>query len=153
MHIRRYQAADREAVWNLHVIGLEQVGAYREEAHWYDDLHAIEDVYLAHGGEFLVGLLDGQIIAMGALKRTDQERAEIKRMRVHPGVQGRGYGTLILQALERRAHALGYRVLHLSTATILLPAQQFYHKLGFQETGERQTIGAFTEIFFEKQLS
>jgi ribosomal protein S18 acetylase RimI-like enzyme len=142
-----------EAVWNLHAIGLQQVGAYREEAHWYDDLHSIEDVYLNNGGEFLVGLLDGQIMAMGALKRTDQERAEIKRMRVHPTVQGSGFGTMMLQELERRAHALGCRVLHLNTATILLAAQHLYRKQGFRETGETQTIGNLTDILFEKQLS
>jgi ribosomal protein S18 acetylase RimI-like enzyme len=89
---------------------------------------------------------------MGALKRTDQERAEIKRMRVHPDVQGRGFGTMILQELERRAQALGYRVLHLSTATILLAAQQLYRKQSFRETGETQR-GGFTDILFEKQLS
>ena len=153
MHIRRYQATDWEAIWDLHVIGLQHAGAYREEAHWYDDLHHIEDVYLNNGGEFLVGLVDGRIIAMGALKRTDQERAEIKRMRVHPDVQGHGCGTMLLQALERRAQTLGYCVLHLTTSTIQLAAQQLYRKQGFRETGEIQTIGGFTDIFFEKQLS
>jgi ribosomal protein S18 acetylase RimI-like enzyme len=59
---------------------------------------------------------------------------------------------MILQELERRAQALGYRGLHLSTATMLLAAQQLYRKQGFRETGETQ-IGGFTDIFFEKQLS
>jgi GNAT superfamily N-acetyltransferase len=40
---------------------------------------------------------------MGAFRRTDPERAEIKRMRVHPDYQGRGFGQIILSELEARA--------------------------------------------------
>ena len=36
------------------------------------------------GGEFSVGIIDGRIVAMGALKRLTDTRAEICRMRVHP---------------------------------------------------------------------
>jgi len=36
----------------------------------------------------------------GRFEAHKSERAEIKRMRVHPDYQGRGYGQLILDELE-----------------------------------------------------
>ena len=41
------------------------------------------------------------LLAMGALKRTGERSAEVKRMRVHPDAQGRGYGRQVLVALFR----------------------------------------------------
>jgi N-acetylglutamate synthase-like GNAT family acetyltransferase len=60
-------------------------------------------VYLKNQGEFLVGVCEGRIVAMGALRRTTNERAEIKRMRVHPDFQRCGFGQMILEALETDA--------------------------------------------------
>jgi GNAT superfamily N-acetyltransferase len=72
-------------------------------------------VYFQDQGEFLVGVCEGRIVAMGAFRRTTNERAEIKRMRVHADFQGRGFGQMILEALETQAAVLGYSVLHLDS--------------------------------------
>jgi len=152
MNIRQYQKRDQESVWELHVLGLQQVGAYLGTGPWDDDLTHIEEIYLEDGGEFLVGFRDDRLIAMGALKKTDEKRAEIKRMRVHPEYQGQGYGQRLLQELERRAKTLRYRVLHLDTSTVQVAAQYLYRKQGFRETGETKMMGDFTDIFFEKCL-
>src|ERR1700674_2860551 len=94
--LRRYEPADLEAVVYLHVYAIQQAGAYLGRGPWDDDVYAIEEAYLKNRGEFLIGECDGVFVAMGALKRTSPERAEIKRMRVHPEYQGRGYGQFIL---------------------------------------------------------
>jgi GNAT superfamily N-acetyltransferase len=151
LQIRRYTSEDHGAVWNLHNIALWQVGAHAGNGPWDNDLHNIEEAYLNNGGEFLVGVLDGQIVAMGALKRISEEKAEVKRMRVHPDHQRRGFGQQILYALEARAKELGYRTLALDTAVIQTAAQQLYLKNGFQETGRTVLVG-FDAILFEKQL-
>ena len=130
--LRRYEPADRAAVAYLHVHAIQQAGAYLGRGPWDDDVYAIEQVYLKNGGEFLIGECDGLLVAMGALKRTSPERAEIKRMRVHPAYQGRGYGQRILDELEARARALGYQTLHLDTSILQLPAQRLYEKNGFR---------------------
>ena len=88
---------------------------------------------------------------MGALKRTDPERAEIKRMRVHPDYQGHGYGQLLLTELETRARALGYQILHLDTSILQIPAQKLYEKNGFHEVG-RDVYQGLEVILYEKQL-
>ncbi|HEV2580263.1 MAG TPA: alpha/beta fold hydrolase [Ktedonobacteraceae bacterium] len=151
LEIRRYQAADYDDVWRLHELALQEVGAFLGHGYWDDDLHHIEEVYLQNRGEFFVGLLDGRIVAMGALRKTSLERAEIKRMRTHPSVQGRGYGQLILDELERRAAALGYTTLHLDTSVVQLVAQKFYTKNGYKET-EREMRRWLECILFEKQI-
>src|SRR5436853_3852602 len=149
--LRRYTSADQEAVEHLHVFALEQTGVYLGRGPWDDDVYAIEEEYLKNQGEFLIGECDGLFVAMGALRRTSPQRAEIKRMRVHPDYQGRGYGQLILDALEARARALGYQILHLDTSILQIPAQRLYEKNGFREVG-RDTYQQLEVILYEKQL-
>ena len=153
MEIRRYQEADHDQVSALHVLAMQQVGAYLGAGPWDADLADIPGVYLQNGGEFLVGTEeDGRIVALGALRRTDAERAEIKRMRVQLARQGRGYGTQMLLALEARARALGYRVLHLDTSTVQHAALALYRRHGFHET-RRDQLRGLERIFMEKRLA
>lgn len=149
--IRRYEEADRDDVWALHNRALAVSGAHAGNGPWDDDLHNVAAVYLATGGEFLVGLLDGRLVAMGALRRTAPDRAEIKRMRVDPAFQRRGFGGAILAALERRAAVLGCPFLHLDTTVIQTAAQRFYLAHGYREVG-RSVVGGFDTILYEKRL-
>ena len=151
LRIRGYQDGDHDAVWNLHNLALNEVGAHAGNGPWDDDLHAIRRVYLDSQGEFLVGLADDEIVAMGALRRTDTGRAQITRMRVHPRSQRRGFGHLILERLEDRARELGYDTLHLDTTVEQDAAQAFYRAHGYRETG-RTRLGPFRVILFEKRL-
>ena len=152
LEIRRYEAADHDAVWELHNLALNLVGAHGGNGAWDDDLHHVAQVYLEDRGEFLVGTWEGRIVAMGALRRVDAERAEIKRMRVHPDWQRRGLGRAILNALEERALALGYRVLRLDTTTRQEAAQAFYRRNGYAEAG-RGHYGPFEVIVYEKVIA
>ncbi len=149
--IRRYVPADRETVQYLHVYAIQQVGAYLGRGPWDDDMYAIEDVYLKNQGEFLVVESEGALVAMGALKHTNAERAEIKRMRVFPDYQRRGIGQRILSELEDRARALGYKVLHLDTSVVQVAAQKLYEKNGYYEVG-RDVYQGLEVILYEKQL-
>jgi GNAT superfamily N-acetyltransferase len=152
LQIRRYRPEDHDAVWNLHNIALWQVGAHAGNGPWDNDLHNIEEEYLNNGGEFLVGILEGQIVTMGALKPISEGKAEVKRMRVHPDHQRRGFGQQILNALEARATELGYRTLALDTAVIQTAAQQLYLRNGFHEVG-RTVLTGFDAILFEKDIA
>jgi len=158
--LRGYTSADQDAVEHLHVSVMQLTGAYLGRGPWDDDVYAIEEVYLKKQGEFLIGEYDGLLVAMGALKRTSPERAEVKRMRVHPDYQRRGYGQLILEELEARARTLGYQTLHLDTSTLQIAAQKLYEKNGYREVGRdkyKQEIGKneyqmLEVILYEKQL-
>ena len=151
LRIRRYQDTDHDAVWALHDQALHDVGAHGGAGPWEDDLHAIAEVYLEQGGDFVVGLLEGELVAMGALRHSSAGRAQIRRMRVAPHVQRRGFGRLILEHLEQRARELGYKKPHLDTTTGQLAAQALYRAHGYRETG-RERRGQFELVFFEKCL-
>lgn len=152
MWIRRYERTDHAEVWELHLAALSAVGADAGRGPWDDDLFDVEGVYLDSGGEFLVGILGGQVVAMGALKRTSDERAEIKRMRVSPGEQRRGLGQAMLAALEHRAGELGYRELHLDTTSGQKAARRLYEKNGYREVRRGEWRG-YEMIFYEKSLA
>jgi GNAT superfamily N-acetyltransferase len=151
LHIRRYVPGDRRAVRRLHDDALNEVGAHLGSGPWDDDLDEIEDVYLDEGGEFLVGVLEGEIVAMGALMRISPRKAELKRMRVRPGLQGRGYGQAMLDALHRRASELNYSRLRLDTTVQQRAAQRLYLKNGYSEVG-RGVVGPFDCIFYEREI-
>ena len=148
---RRYLPTDLPSVLELHALALHAAGAHDNSISSDDDLQHIETVYL-NGGEFLIGLVGERLAAMGALRRNADGSVEIKRMRVHPDFQRRGFGEAILKQLEERAIELGYRVLKLDTTVVQVPAQKMYLKNGYSECG-RSRVGSFDVIFFEKRLS
>ena len=149
--IRRYVEADHARVLELHVLGLKQFEADTPRGSWDADVDDIEGVYLSKKGEFLVGELDGEVVAMGGFWRKTEKVAELKRMRVHPEHQRRGYGQAILAELERRAKAMGYSSMFLDTLPIMAPARRLYTKNGFVQTGTKK-IGRFEAILYEKAL-
>ena len=149
MHIRRYEPGDKHAIRRLHDDALNEVGAHLGTGPWDDDLDDIEGVYLESGGEFLVGILEGEVVAMGAIKRISPDAAEVKRMRVKPGLQGRGYGQTLLDDLHDRATDLGYTTLHLDTTVQQRAARDLYLKNGYREVG-RGSIGPFACVFYER---
>ena len=151
--LRRYTPTDLKAVEHLHVYAIQQTGAYLGRGSWDDDVYAIEEAYLNNKGEFLIGEWDGKFVAMGAFRRTSPERAEIKRMRALPDYQRKGFGQLILTELEARAHAMGYKTLHLDTSVMQVAAQKLYEKNGFREVGRDVYNKKIEVILYEKQLS
>ena len=152
LQVRRYCDGDLAAVLSLHERALQDVGAHAGHGPWDDDLQSIAAVYLDSDGEFLVGELDSALVAMGALRRIGPRRAEVKRMRVEPAYQRRGFGEFILRSLEDRALELGVRELQLDTTTVQTAAERLYRKHGYVETGRGQ-LGGQELIMFEKRLS
>jgi GNAT superfamily N-acetyltransferase len=151
LHIRRYEPGDKRAIRRLHDDALNEVGAHLGSGSWDDDLDEIESVYLEQGGEFLVGVLDGEIVAMGALMWISPQKAELKRMRVRPELQGRGYGQVMLDTLHRCASELGYSTLRLDTTVQQRAAQSLYLKNGYSEVG-RTVVGPFDCLVYEREI-
>jgi GNAT superfamily N-acetyltransferase len=103
-------------------------------------------------GEFLVGLCDGRLVAMGGLRHITDKVAELKRMRVHPAFQRRGFARLILTLLEQRARELAYRELRLDTTIMQTTAQHLYASAGYREVGRGQRAGVEV-VYFAKSLT
>ncbi|WBC09970.1 N-acetyltransferase family protein [Micromonospora sp. CA-248089] len=58
----------------------------------------------------------------------------LKRVMVHPGTQGRGYGAALMREAERIARELGLAALHV-TVRDGLGLDRFYKRLGYREVG------------------
>jgi GNAT superfamily N-acetyltransferase len=155
--IRRYHPSDRDAIWNLNSLSLEALGK-RPQGPIVErldrELRDIEGAYLSDGGEFLVGLVERRVVAMGALKKLSSTDAEISKMRVHPDFWRRGYGQAILDRLQGRAVELGFRRLWLDTSPKQTAAQQLYLKNGYREFQTCTLADSGVQlIIFEKELS
>lgn len=151
MRLVRYRPEYQEPMLVLHrnaMNGLTTgISQHDEEA----DLRAVEQNYLHSGGEFLIGLLDGVVIAMGGFKRLSNTSAELRRTRIQRDLQGRGYGDQLLRELERAAFQSGICTLSFETARARPLTLEFYRKHGYQETG-RSFYGEVETVHFSKTL-
>lgn len=163
--VRRYRSGDDERVRELHEVALRAAGGFVEGAR-EPDLDDVEGAYFEDDGEFLVGEVDGRLVAMGAFRPArgyitefvddlSPASAEIRRMRVDPEFQRQGLGQRIYDELERRAAEGGYTDLVLDTSVDQTGARRFYEKNGF-ELVNRETIEAYGEsfemVFYRKSL-
>jgi len=122
--IRPYKTEDQAEILNLHHVALEVIGAFKGDGHWDSDLNQIEKVYNGMDSIFLVGEENGRILAMGAFKKSGETVAELKRMRVLPEYQSKGYGRKMYYELENIAKTMGYSKFHLETSVLQIPAQK-----------------------------
>ncbi len=153
LKIRRYRKEDDSVVWELHKLGLAEIGVKLLRNGLLDkDLRDVEGIYL-NGGDFIVGEYQGKVVAMGAFKRNDDAVAELKRMRVHPDFQSRGFGQAILDELEKRARKLGFKKIILDTSKGWIKAQNLYRKNGYIEMGRNLLNKRYNAIFYEKELT
>lgn len=150
--IRQYESRDKEEVFNLHVRALKNEYAYLYTGTWEKDFENIEGIYLNNRGEFLVGTIDNKIVAMGGLRKKTDDIVELRRMRVDPDFQRKGYGQIILDALEKRAKELGYKVIQLDTSVKQIPAQKFYIKNGYTEIRREKEGWIIELIFYRKEI-
>jgi putative acetyltransferase len=82
--------------------------------------------------EAVVAYQDKEPIGCGAIKRHDDQTAEVKRMFVKPEFRGFGIATKILSALEEWASELGYQYCVLETGQKQPEAIALYKKRGYQ---------------------
>jgi ribosomal protein S18 acetylase RimI-like enzyme len=148
LEVRRFVTGDARAVRALDD-GVISAAAARGRGD--EDVDSVAAGYLEDGGEFLVGILDGRLIAVGALRHVTDAVAELNQMRVHPRFQRGGFGRTILARLEHRASELGYRMLRLHTPASQTAAQRLYSTAGYREVGRGQLAGNEV-VYFEKTL-
>ncbi|MEU1391692.1 MULTISPECIES: GNAT family N-acetyltransferase [unclassified Nonomuraea] len=153
LKIRRYRWSDLDTILALHRICLAEVGLQPGDGVYYDDdFPRIQEIYLACGGDFIVGEAGSRVVAMGGLKPVDRETAEVCRLRVHPEFQRRGYGGAMLSALEDRALELGFSSLRGDTTLNQGAALALYARQGWRELSRSQ-VGDLVVIYGEKRLA
>ena len=97
----------------------------------HDGFHDELPAMLGDRGRLYLAELGGEPVATGALKLTDPEFAEIKRMYVRPPARGRGVSRLILTQLIEDARSLACHRVRLDTLHFMTEAQGLYRSFGF----------------------
>ncbi|MFZ4861152.1 bifunctional helix-turn-helix transcriptional regulator/GNAT family N-acetyltransferase [Sphingobacterium sp. Mn56C] len=94
-----------------------------------------EDYILNKGGKILVALYQGEPVGVCALIKMENAPFdyEMAKMAVSPKVQGKSIGFLLGTAITDLATELGAAKIFLESNTVLKPAINLYHKLGFQK--------------------
>ena len=109
------------------------------------------DEMVAPSGAFLVGWEGERAIAIGGLRRLDDETCEIKRMYVVPDARSRGVGRGLLDALEDAARALGYARVRLDAGPAQTHSISMFRRTGYVEI-PRYNANHIAVYFAEKQL-
>jgi GNAT superfamily N-acetyltransferase len=102
-------------------------------------------------GAYLMGLLDGEPVCGGGLKRLPDGAAEIKRMYVVPAARRRGVARTLLGALEATARDLGYAIVRLDTGPRQPHAKALYLASGYVEIGN-YNANPYAAYWGEKRL-
>ena len=95
------------------------------------DLDALRDASIS----FWSASIDGELAAIGALKRIDATRGEVKSMRVDDRFLGAGVGRALMRHIIAAARERGMTSLWLETGSTpeFVPARRLYSSEGFVE--------------------
>ena len=106
------------------------------------------------GGIFLIGTLNQEAVACGALRPLFHDVGELKRMFVRKDQRGRGFARAMLAALEDLGARRGYVAIRLETGVGQPEAIALYESAGYQRIS---CFGEYTSDSwsrcFEKRLS
>ena len=112
---------------------LEESIRHFEAAGRLKDMDEVQSHYFGNHGTFLVALNGEQVIGSGALRKLDDETAELKRMWLLEAYHGQGIGYRLLSQLVDFAIQNGYVRIRLQTSPEQVRALNFYRKFGFYE--------------------
>ncbi len=90
---------------------------------------------LDEGGHILIALYDNKPVGVCALIKMNDPNYdfELAKMAVSPIAKGKGIGWLLGKVVIEKAISLGAKNIYLESNTILKPAINLYHKLGFKK--------------------
>ena len=97
------------------------------------------DGQLEHG--FWVGQFDKDIVGMLGVRQTSADKAEIRRLRVHPEFRRLGIGRCLMEHAIRHCQRRGYLKVGLDVRTERGPAIALFEKCGFQVASTRKING------------
>ena len=107
----------------------------------YKALDHPNEYILAKGGKIFVALYNNEPLGVCAILKLDHSEYdfELAKMAVSPKAQGKNIGWLLGLEAIKTAQELGAKKIYLESNTILKPAINLYHKLGFQKVVSQPT--------------
>ncbi len=138
--IRRMAPSDREAVTAL-CLAADPHDWVPETLDYFVQEQAPEGLYLAETLERLIGCYHLGLVGEG--------EAFLSAMRVHPAVQGQGFGSLFCQAQVEQVRSAGVRSIYLHSQVDNARAHRTVMKNGFANLGEWAIYWGQTEAALE----
>lgn len=120
--------------------------------HFEEELKTLQQMYAAPQGGIILCREAAAYIACVAVRKINDEVAELKRMFVQPQYQGRGIGKTLLENSLALARQCGYKKIRLDTLNYMHPAIELYKVYGFYEIPAYYHNPIATAVYFEKIL-
>jgi len=100
-----------------------------------------QEYILDKGGKIFVALYNNEAVGVCALIKLDDSEYdfEMAKMAVSPNAQGKSIGSLLGKAVINAALEMGAKNVYLESNTLLKPAINLYHKLGFEKIAGKPT--------------
>lgn len=120
-----------------------------EDHAFYNQYNGLENIK-----HVVLGIIDKQTVACGAIKKYNHECMEVKRMYVQPAYRGNGYAVDVLNELEFWTGELGYTHCILETGIKQPAAIRLYEKTGYVRIENYgQYTGVENSLCFKKHVS
>ncbi len=114
------------------------------------DIENLRAAYFADDGEsaFWVAEYEGQVIGMIGVQKTDENAAEIRRLRVGEDFRRQGVGALLMEQALGFCQGHGYLKIILDVRIERSPAIALFEKFGFQLARTREIDGQKLHDFY-----
>ncbi len=136
---------------------------YRLNAQWLNEFYFITkedgvilrnpEKIIENGGWVFFALLDDVPVGTCAIVPESDSTYELIKMAVDLQAQGKGIGSLLMQACLQIAKEHNAKSVTLETAVPLKAAIHLYEKFGFIKTSEEYTHPVFKRVTFKMELS
>ncbi len=125
LEIRPYESSDQAEIIQLwHDCGLL--------VPWNDPVKDIARKSLVQPELFLVGILDGKIVA-SAMTGYDGHRGSAFYLAVSPDHRRKGFGRILMDRVESGLRNLGCQKINIQIRGTNLDVREFYESLGYKE--------------------
>jgi len=119
--------------------------------HFQREADSLPGRYAPPTGRLLLARCDGRVVGTVALRQIGEGLCEMKRLFVQPAFQGQGIGRALAEAIIEQARQIGYQRMWLDT--VMEPAKNLYHSLGFTDIPPYQEVPIEGVVFMELKLT
>lgn len=117
---------------------------------WQQPLGSERDELEAEAHHLMLVNTDGDIAAVGRLHKCTNTLAQVRYMAVADAYRGKGAGRRILQGLEQQAVKWQCQCITLNARE---SAQDFYHKLGYQQHAVADSLYGLAHVQMRKMIT
>lgn len=121
--------------------------------HFEKELQELRKMYAEPFGGIILCKIEKEFIACVAIRKIEENIAELKRMFVQPAYQHQRIGNALLEKAITLAKHLHYRSVRLDTLNYMMPAINLYKKYGFAQIEAYYNNPNTTVVYFELKIN